>query len=101
MAVDSESVLFAGTGSKVGLETEAEFLTVAETFDASVTVRVIDELVPLLSAVLRMQLTFCPEAEQVQPALPETKVKPVGKVSVTVMGALAFCSPAAFATVSV
>jgi hypothetical protein len=69
MSVVSDSVLFAALWSKVVLEMEAELTTLADTLEASVTVRVKDVLVPLFSPVAREQVTSCPTALQLQPEL--------------------------------
>lgn len=83
--VGSLAVLLAGVGSVVVvLETVAVFVTVAAVAPTA-TVKLIVELAPEAKGLEFVQVTVCPEAEQVQPVpVPDTNVKPVGKVSVTV-----------------
>src|SRR5947209_1336641 len=101
MLVVAELLLFVVFESKVGESTFAVLVMLEATFDASATVRVIDELPPLAIALEFVQVTVCPEALQLHPVpVPETNVMPVGKVSLTMMEALALCGPALL-TVSV
>ena len=86
----SVKVLLLESGSGVVLETLAVLVTVAAVFAPTPTVKVIVEFVPDASPSVLVQVTVCPEAVQVQPVpVPDTKLMPVGKVSVTVMGAAA------------
>lgn len=79
--------MFAGVGSLVPDETLALFVTAGTALSAGETVSVIVELLPFARSPGFEQVTFCPIAEQLQPVpVPETKLKPVGSVSVTAIG---------------
>ena len=100
--VASEAVLFPVAVSP-GVETEAELVTAGAAGAATATVRVIALLVaPAASESELVQVTTCPTAEHDQfVPVPETKDKPAGKVSVTVMVPMVGAAPARFDTVIV
>lgn len=82
--VGSLAVLLASVGSVVVLETLAVLVAVIAVAPTA-TVKLIVELAPEAKGLGLVQVTVCPAAEQVQPVpVPDTNVKPVGKVSVTV-----------------
>ena len=88
--VGSFAVLLLELGSGVVLVTVAVLVTLAAVFAPTLTVKVIAELAPEASPLVLVQVTVCPEAVQLQPVpVPDTKLMPVGRVSVTVMGAAA------------
>ena len=89
-------VSFALLLSRVVLATVAELVTLLGAAAPTATVKtMLAKLAPLASElVLLVQVTFWPAAEQVQPLpVPDTNVRPAGKVSVTVNGPLAGCGP--------
>ena len=76
-------------------ETDTLFVTLAGAVGETSTVSVIAEFAPTPSAVLRMQVIVCPLALQFQGGLgpPESKVRPAGRVSVTVIGEVVAAVP--------
>src|SRR5687767_8792538 len=86
--VVSVAVLFGPPGSPVLLVTEAEFTVVAAALGPTATVSSKVEDVPAANRADRVQVTVWPAAVQVQVALLEleAKLRPVGSVSVTVIG---------------
>ena len=91
MTVGSLAVLFAELVSP-GAETVAIFVKLPATF--TLTIRVMVLLVLGASGPGLVQVTVWPTAEQVQPLpVPETKLKPVGSVSVTVIVPMVLAEP--------
>src|SRR5947209_18895587 len=90
MLVVAELLLFVVFESKEGESTFAVLVMLEATFDASATVSVIDELPLLAIAVEFVQVTVCTEALQLHTVHEqETNETPVGKVSFTMIEALA------------
>ncbi len=99
MPVLSLSVLFEVSGSGVVLDTVAVLTIGPLTVEAMRTVTVTAVMVLAGSGVGWVQVRSCPVAEQVQPGpVAETKVRPVGRVSV--MAALAASEGPWLATVN-
>ena len=89
-------VLLALLLSSVVLDTIAVLVTLLGAAAATATVTtILARVAPLASGlVLLVQVMAWPAAVHVQPLpMPETNVKPVGSVSVTVNGPLALCGP--------
>lgn len=92
--VESLAVLLLSVKSLVGLEALAVLVTLGAAWVPTATVKVIVEVVPDAKGLGLVQVTVCPDAEQLQlEPVPETKLSPVGKVSVTVKGPVAVDSP--------
>jgi hypothetical protein len=93
--VGSLLVLLLGFGSVVGLDTDAELVTLGAAAGATATVSVMVLPPPFAMALGLVHVTVWPLAEQLHPVpVPETKERPVGSVSVTVIGPAAEAGPA-------
>ena len=92
--VGSLAVLLPGVESLVVLEALAVLVTVGAAWGLTATVKLIVEVAPDAKGLGLVQVTVCPDAEQLQfVPVPETKLSPVGKASVTVSGPAAVDSP--------
>jgi hypothetical protein len=103
VAVTSVSVLLPGVASKLAELTVTELVTDAAAVSSTLTVSVMGgKDAPGFKVGAWVQVTTCPAAPQVQPGpVAELKVRPGGKVSVTVTVLSSRSMPAAFATVIV
>ena len=98
--VGSEAELLAGLASPE-VATVAVLVTEGEAAPETATVSVIVLLAPAASEPELVQVTVPPRAEQFQPVpVPETKLKPIGRGSVTVIVPVLAADPT-FLTVSV
>src|SRR5690242_3630008 len=83
----SVAVSLAAFGSGTEPATVAESVMVGPAAGSTATVRVMVDEAPAISAAVFVQVTVWPAAAQFQPVpTPETRVRPVGSVSVTVVG---------------
>src|SRR5689334_20859846 len=83
----SVAVAVSGFGSGTAPETVAVSVTVGPAAGSTATVSVMVDEAPAISAAAFVQVTAWPAAAQLQPApTPETKLRPAGSVSVTVVG---------------
>src|SRR5690242_17725667 len=83
----SVAVSLAAFGSGTEPVTVAESVTVGPAAGSTATVRVMVDDAPAIIAVAFVQVTVWPAAAQLQPTpAPETRLRPAGSVSVTVVG---------------
>ena len=97
--VGSDAELFP-VATSPGVATAAEFVTLGTAATATLTVRVIGLLLaPAASGPAVVQVTAWPTALQLHPVpVPDTYVRPVGSVSVTVIVPVVGPDPTVFDT---